>query len=116
MSLVAQAILPVRFCRSHAQSTRPGDSCKSAQAGVPGLLKSALNRTSRANCVASNSKLKFSNSDFAFDVSQLSGNPECATLLHSKVRLPRRWNPPQMSLSVTRVWRRFSCDFSVPGK
>ena len=32
---------------------------------------------------------------------QLSANAECATLLHSEVRLPRKWNPPQMSLSVT---------------
>jgi hypothetical protein len=49
-------------------------------------------------------------------LAQLSGNAECATLLHSKVRLPRNWNPPQMSLSVMRVWRLFSCDSSMPGK
>jgi hypothetical protein len=33
---------------------------------------------------------------------QLSGNAECAILLHSIVRLPHKWNPLQTFLSVTR--------------
>jgi hypothetical protein len=33
---------------------------------------------------------------------QLSGNAECAILLHSIVRIPQKWNPLQTFLSVTR--------------
>jgi hypothetical protein len=31
----------------------------------------------------------------------------CATLLHSKVRLPQKWNPPQTFLIVTRCGADF---------
>ena len=33
---------------------------------------------------------------------QLSATSLCATLLHSKVRLPQQWNPLRTFLSVTR--------------
>jgi hypothetical protein len=45
---------------------------------------------------------------------QLFSNAEYANLLHSKARLPWKWNPPQTFLSVKWVWRRFSRDSSVP--
>jgi hypothetical protein len=40
-------------------------------------------------------------------VPQLSGNAEYATLLHSKVRLPQKRNPPWTFLSVTRCGADF---------
>jgi hypothetical protein len=36
---VAQALLPVRICESPAQAIRPAAMAKTAQAGVPVLLK-----------------------------------------------------------------------------
>jgi hypothetical protein len=40
-------------------------------------------------------------------LAQLSANAEYATLLNSKVRIPQKWNPPQMFLSVTRCGADF---------